>query len=215
VEAAPEEIVLTAEVAAELTGLLANHNPEVQHGTISAILQYTPTPQARSLFAPAAVIPLLRKYVFAPKLTTISLSALIHFAAEPDFLPEYFPLVEPLGVKLKEWAGLELELALLLLLNISKEEEVLARVIGEGEKRGYVVEILYAHLENTAAVRWIICGIFVNLASLERGRKFMVEDKVYRRFVPFLVSFEEKLREATLKVLRNCAFEWEDDAFAT
>lgn len=98
------------------------------------------------MFSPAAIIPLLRKYLFAPKLTTISLSALIHFAGEAEFLSEYFPLVEPLGLRLKEWKGLELELSLLLLLNISKEEEVLARVIGEGDKRGYIVEVLYALL---------------------------------------------------------------------
>jgi hypothetical protein len=88
--------------------LLGNANPEVQHGTISAILQYTPTPEARRMFAPEPLIPLLRKYVFSPKLTTISLSALIHFAGEGEFLPEYLSLVEPLGVKLKEWKGLEL-----------------------------------------------------------------------------------------------------------
>jgi hypothetical protein len=100
-------------------------------------------------------------------------------------------------------------------LNISQEEEVIARIIGEGDKRGYLVEVLYALLEKEIALRWIICGIFVNLSTIERGRKFLVEDKVYARFVPYIISFDEKLREATLKVLRNCAFEWEDEAFAT
>lgn len=42
-----------------------------------------------------------------------------------------------------------------------------------------------------------------------------MEDKVYIRFIPYIVSFDEKLREATLKVLRNCVFEWEDEAFST
>lgn len=99
---------LTAELVSDLTELLANSNPEVQHGTISAILQYTPTPQARRMFAPTPLIPLLRKYVFAPKLTTISLSALIHFAGEGEFLAECLPLLEPVGLKLKEWKGLQL-----------------------------------------------------------------------------------------------------------
>jgi hypothetical protein len=111
----------------------------VQHGTISAILQYTPTPESRRMFAPAALVPLLRKYVFSPKLTTISLSALIHFAGEGEFLLEYLPLVEPVGLKLKEWQGLALELGLLLLLNVSKQEEVIAKIIGDGDKRGYIV----------------------------------------------------------------------------
>lgn len=60
------------------------------------------------MFAPASLIPILHKYVFTPKLTTITLSALIHFAGEPEFLPHYLPIVEPVGLKLKEWTGLEL-----------------------------------------------------------------------------------------------------------
>jgi hypothetical protein len=71
-----------------------------------------------------------------------------------------------------------------------------------------LVEILYALLENAPTAKWIICGIFVNLSTFEKGRKYLVQEKVYARFVPFIVSFDEKLREATLKVLRNCAFEW-------
>lgn len=43
----------------------------------------------------------------------------------------------------------------------------------------------------------------------------MTEDKVYKRFIPFIVSFDSKLRESTLKILRNCAFEWEDESFAS
>lgn len=72
------------------------------------------------MFVGTNLIPLLRKYVFAPKLTTISLSSLIHFATESDFLPQCFPLIEPLILQMKEWKGLELELSLLLVLNISK-----------------------------------------------------------------------------------------------
>jgi hypothetical protein len=131
----------------DLVELLGDKNPEVQHGTISAILQYTPTAEARRMFKNTPLISLLRKYVFTPKLTTISLSTLINFATEEEFLPEFFQLVEPLVFKMKEWQGLELQLSLLLLLNISKEEEIIMRIIGEGDKRGYLIEVLYAFLE--------------------------------------------------------------------
>jgi hypothetical protein len=40
---------------------------------------------------------------------------------------------------MKEWKDLELELSLLLLLNLSKEEEIIARIIGDEEKKGYLV----------------------------------------------------------------------------
>lgn len=199
----------------DLIELLANHNVEVLHGTISAILQYTPTSEDKVMFKDTPLIASLRKNVYVPKLTTISLSALIHFATEQEFIAEYFPLVEPLCLKLKEWKGLELELSLLLLLNISQEEEIIARIIGDGDKRGYLIEILYTHLEKEVKLRWIVGGILVNLASIERGRKFMTEDKVYKRFVPFVVSFDSKLRESALKILRNCAFEWEDEPFVS
>lgn len=92
----------------DLTELLANHNVEVLHGTISAILQYTPTSEDKVMFKDTPLIASLRKNVYVPKLTTISLSALIHFATEQEFIAEYFPLVEPLCLKLKEWKGLEL-----------------------------------------------------------------------------------------------------------
>ena len=52
-------------------------------------------------------------------------------------------------------------------------------------------------------------GVFVNLSASERGRRFLVEEGVWVRFVGFVVEFEERLREASLKILRNCAFEWE------
>lgn len=36
----------------------------------------------------------------------------------------------------------------------------------------------------------------------------MIEDKVYKRFISLVVSFDFKIREAALRILRNCAFEW-------
>ena len=145
--------------------LLPNPNPEVRHGTLSAILQYTPEAEQKLMFKDSNLMQLLRKYVFEPKLTKICLSTLIHFASESDFLPDCFPLLEPLTLKMKEWKGLELELSLLLVLNISKEEEVIARLLGQEDKRGYLMEVLYALLEQNPQIRWIVTGIFVNLCS--------------------------------------------------
>lgn len=209
-----QEVLLTAELVKDLVELLGNNSIEVRHGTISAILQYTPTPEARNMFKDTSLMTLLRKYLFLPQLSRICLSTLIHFASDPDWLPEYFKLIEPLVLKMKEWKGLELELSLLLLLNISKDEEVIARLIGEEDKRGYLMEVLYALLENEEKLRWIVVGIFVNLSAIERGRRFLVEDSICIRFIQYLSSFNEKLREASLKIMRNCAFEWECEPFA-
>lgn len=54
----------------------------MRHGSIGAILQYTPTPESKLMFKDTNLIQLLRKYVFEPKLTTVCLSTLIHFATE-------------------------------------------------------------------------------------------------------------------------------------
>lgn len=88
--------------------LLNNNNMEVRHGTISAILQYTPTSESKNMFKGTTLMTNLRKYLFIPQLSTICLSTLIHFASEADWLPEYFKLIEPLILKMKEWKGLEL-----------------------------------------------------------------------------------------------------------
>jgi hypothetical protein len=53
-------------------------------------------------------------------------------------------------------------------------------------------------------------NIFTNITSIERGRKYMVEDKICSRFIGYFHTFDEKLREASLKIVRNCSFEWED-----
>ena len=57
-------------------------------------------------------------------------------------------------------------------------------------------------------MRWIVVGVFVNVSAIERGRRFLVEEAFVMRFVPYLMNFNEKLREGTLKIVRNCAFEW-------
>jgi hypothetical protein len=68
------------------------------------------------------------------------------------------------------------------------------------------VEVLYALLERELKLRWILVGVFVNISAVERGRRFLVEEGVYVRFIRYLVEFDEKLREASLKIMRNCAF---------
>jgi hypothetical protein len=60
--------------------LLANPSLEVRHGTISAILQYTPTREAKLAFLQTKLLHFLRKYLSEPKLTKICLSTLIHLA---------------------------------------------------------------------------------------------------------------------------------------
>jgi hypothetical protein len=60
------------------------------------------------MFKDTPLVTFLRKYIFEPQLTTICLSTLIHFAAESEFVAEYFKLIEPLVLKMKEWKNLEL-----------------------------------------------------------------------------------------------------------
>ena len=75
-----EAVHLTKQLAQDLLQLIADKNVEVQHGTISAILQYTHTSEARLTFKDTTLFSYLRKYLHNPKLTTICLSTLIHFA---------------------------------------------------------------------------------------------------------------------------------------
>jgi len=71
---------LTPELVVDLIELLKNPSVEVRHGTISAILQYTPESQDKLKFLNTDLITLLRKWLFEPALTKICLSTLIHFA---------------------------------------------------------------------------------------------------------------------------------------
>ena len=63
-------------------------------------------------------------------------------------------------------------------------------------------------MEQKEKIRWIVVGIFVNVSAIERGRKFLVEEGMGIRFVQYLTSPDERLREASLKITRNCVFEW-------
>ena len=116
-----------------------NNMVQVRHGTLSAILQYTPTREAKLMFKETELMVYLRKYIFEPQLTKICLSTLIHFATEVEFVSEYGKLVEPLVLQMREWKELELELGLLLLLNLSKEGEIMGLLLGEGDKKGYLM----------------------------------------------------------------------------
>ena len=84
----------------------------------------------------------------------------------------------------------------------------MVRLLGDEEKKGYLMEVLYALMEQKIKVRWIVVGIFVNVSAIERGRKFLVEEGMGVRFVQYINSADERLREACLKITRNCTFEW-------
>lgn len=90
---------------------------------------------------------------------------------------------------------------------------MITAVVGEEDKRGYLVEVLFALLEREEKNKWVLISIFVNMSSVERGRRYLIEEGLYKRFVPFLNAPSEKVREGTLKITRNCAFEWEDANF--
>lgn len=78
---------LTVELVKDLMELLPNNNMEVRHGTLSAILQYTPTSEAKLMFKDTELMTYLRKYLSVPQLSKICLSTFIHFASEADFVP--------------------------------------------------------------------------------------------------------------------------------
>ncbi len=118
--------------------------------------------------------------------------------------------VEPIIFNLKEWKDdLREELALLLMLNISKFDLVIEALVGDTEKRGFLLEVLYGFLEIKENRRWVITNIFVNVTSIEVGRKFVAEEKIYVRFLNFINSDKEAVRFGVLKLLRNVSFEWE------
>ena len=71
---------MTPELVKELEELLSNNMLQVRHGTVSAILQYTPSSENKLMFKNSQLMFYLRKYLFEPQLTKICLSALIHFA---------------------------------------------------------------------------------------------------------------------------------------
>ena len=49
-----------------------------------------------------------------------------------------------------------------------------------------MVEVLFALLEREEKYQWVVVGIFVNMSSLERGRRYLIDEALYKRFVPFL-----------------------------
>ncbi len=67
-------------------------------------------------------------------------------------------------------------------------------MIGEEDKKGYLMEVLYTLLEKEEKLRWIVVGVFVNVSAAERGRRFLVEDLIAVRFVQYLCAFDERLR---------------------
>ena len=88
---------------------------------------------------------------------------------------------------LKEWKDdLREELALLVLLNITKFDCVNEELINKGEKKGFMLEVLYGFMEIKESRRWVITNIFVNVSSVDYGRRFIAEEKFYLRFLNFI-----------------------------
>lgn len=126
---------------------------------------------------------------------------------------------EPILLQLQQWTGLERELAILYLTNISKLGSVsIDIIVGEGDKNAYFVQLLLGLLEVGPYDKlYHIANILANVSSFKEGREHFVGNK------GFLVARIEKLiftdirdmRIAVLKILRNCLFEFEDEEFAT
>jgi hypothetical protein len=70
--------------------------------------------------------------------------------------------------------------------------------------------VLYGFIELKEVRRWVVTNIFVNVTSIEVGRKFITEENIYLRFVNYINTEKENTRVGILKLLRNCAFEWEN-----
>jgi hypothetical protein len=88
-------------------------------------------------------------------------------------------------------------------------------MINKGEKRGFFLEVLYGFMEIKENRRWVITNIFVNVSSVDYGRRFISEEKIYLRFLNFMNHEKETVRLGVLKILRNVSFEWEDEDFIT
>ncbi len=70
--------------------------------------------------------------------------------------------------------------------------------------------MLYGFIELKEARRWVVTNIFVNVTSIEVGRKFITEENIYLRFMNYINTEKENTRVGIIKLLRNCAFEWEN-----
>jgi hypothetical protein len=70
--------------------------------------------------------------------------------------------------------------------------------------------VLYGFIELKEARRWVVTNIFVNVTSIEVGRKFITEENIYLRFMNYINTEKENTRVGIIKLLRNCAFEWEN-----
>lgn len=71
-----------------------------------------------------------------------------------------------------------------------------------------MLEVLYGFMEIKENRRWVITNIFVNVSSVDYGRRFISEEKIYLRFLNFMNHEKEAVRLGVLKILRNVSFEW-------
>lgn len=165
----------------------------------------------------AGIIPLLLKYTFKEQLMTICLTNLINLSSDigQEDLTEAIELqftktAEPILLQLKSWKGLEKELSILYLTNISKLGSVSNNVIvGEGDKNGYFVELLLGILEAGPFDKlYHIANILANVTSFKEGREHFVSNKGFLvgRIEKLLFTDIREMRIAILKSLRNCLF---------
>lgn len=82
---------------------------------------------------------------------------------------QFTKTAEPILLQLKSWKGLEKELSILYLTNISKLGSVSNNVIvGEGDKNGYFVELLLGILEAGPFDKlYHIANILANVTSFK------------------------------------------------
>lgn len=115
--------------------------------------------------------------MFKEDLMTICLTNLINFSsylADEENMPEeitqqFVKTAEPILLQLKSWTGLERDLALLYLTNISKLKDVSYDVIvGEGDKQAYFIELLLGLLENGPQNKlYHVVNILANVSSFK------------------------------------------------
>lgn len=212
---------LTDETARDLIGLIPDKKLEVRKGALSIILQFTNnSPLNSRRFLELAVLPQLIKHAFTPEISVLCLTNLINFSSlivegdefSEEITQQFVKTAQPILLQLKEWKGLEKELALLYLTNLSKLEKVSVGVIvGEGESKGYFMGLLASELDKSVHV----CNILANISSFKEGREFLTSDDAAFtcRLQKMLFSSSRDARVATIRVLRNCLFEFENEKF--
>lgn len=113
---------------------------------------------------------------------------------------------------MQSWKDLMLELASLLLINLSKIEQCADVIIGKEDKEGYCLNILFGFLK-TPKIGSYIANIASNVTSFESGRKLFAKSCIPLDLKEFIFSSEREKRLGVVKTIRNTLFEWENEQF--